>query len=163
MEHQGAEGEKRVSGVSQAGLVLTDGQAATVVDHARAEEPSEACGLLGGREGRVEVVYPLPNAERSPVRYLAEPEAQVDAMMEIESKGLEVVGIYHSHPESGAYPSPTDMAMAAYPDAVYVIVSLAEGPDPVLRGFRIQDGESQEVALVVSEEKRAPAAEGLHV
>ena len=107
-------------------LILTPEQVAEIVAHARAEYPHEACGLLGGRDGRVEKVYPLPNAEHSPVRYLADPEAQYQAMMEIEERGWEIVAIYHSHPDSPAYPSATDLEMAYYPDSICLIISLID-------------------------------------
>jgi proteasome lid subunit RPN8/RPN11 len=122
---------------------------AQMIDHARAARPEEACGLLGGRDGRVEKVYPLPNTERSPVRYLAEPQAQVDAMLEIEERGQEILGIYHSHLDAPAYPSATDVSMAAYPDAVYLIVSLIDNNSPVLGAFHIRDRQIEEVDIAV--------------
>ena len=117
------------------------------VAHARAEYPHEACGLLGGQEGRVDEVYPLPNTERSAVRYLADPEAQLQAMLEIEERGWEIVAIYHSHPDSPAYPSATDLEMAFYPQALSLIVSLADREHPKLRAFRIEEGEVEEVEV----------------
>ncbi len=134
---------------SRRGLALTVQQVAQIVEHARAARPAEACGLLGGRDGRVETVYPLPNTEESVVRYLAEPQAQMDAMLEIEERGNELVGIYHSHLHAPAYPSPTDVAMAAYPDAVYLIISLMDGNPPTLGAFRIRDGEIEEVDVAI--------------
>jgi proteasome lid subunit RPN8/RPN11 len=138
-----------VTRATQPRLILTPWQAAQIIDQARAARPEEACGLLAGRDGRVDRVYPLPNAERSPVRYLAEPQAQVDAMLEIEERGHEIVGIYHSHLDAPAYPSPTDVALAAYPDAVYLIVSLADVDSPVLGAFRIQDSTVEEVDIAI--------------
>ncbi|MEA3375922.1 MAG: M67 family metallopeptidase [Chloroflexota bacterium] len=139
---------------SRRGLALTVQQAAQIVEHARAARPAEACGLLGGRDGRVETVYPLPNTEQSPVRYLAEPQAQVDAMLKIEERGNELVGIYHSHVNAPAHPSPRDVSMAAYPDAVHLIVSLTDGRPPVLGGSRIREGEIEEVDVVVERPER---------
>ena len=88
------------------------------------------------------------------MRYLADPQAQVDAMLEIEERGDEIVGIYHSHLDAPAYPSPTDVAMAAYPDAVHLIVSLTQGDSPVLGAFRIRDEEIEEVDIVVKSAER---------
>jgi proteasome lid subunit RPN8/RPN11 len=130
-------------------LILTAWQAARIIDRARAARPKEACGLLGGRDGCVTRIYPLPNTEQSPVRYLAEPQAQLDAMLEIEERGDEIVGIYHSHLNAPAYPSPTDVAMAAYPDAVHLIVSLADAGSPVLGAFHIQNGNIAEADIVI--------------
>ena len=142
----------------EAELILSPWQVMQIIEHARVARPYEACGILGGRDARVEQVYPLPNAEASgyPVtnRYLAEPQAQLDAMLTIEERGWHVVGIYHSHPDAPAYPSPIDVAMAAYPSAVYIIVSLADDEDPVLGGFRIRDGEVEEVAIVIEDRQR---------
>jgi proteasome lid subunit RPN8/RPN11 len=70
-------------------------------------------------------------------------------MLAIEARGWEIVGIYHSHLNAPAYPSPTDVAMAAYPDAVYLIVSLSDGKPPVLGAFHIRDGEIEEVDMVI--------------
>ncbi len=138
-----------MTGGSRSGLTLTWRQATEIITHAAGADPNEACGLLGGREGSVERVYPLPNTEQSPVRYLAEPQAQVDAMLAMERHGRELIGIYHSHINAPAYPSPRDVAMAAYPDAVHLIVSLVDGNPPALGAFRISDGEIEEVPLEI--------------
>jgi proteasome lid subunit RPN8/RPN11 len=132
-------------------LILTQEQAAQVEAHARSEYPREACGLLGGRNGRVESVYPLPNTERSATRYLADPVAQLRAMLEIEDSGKEIVAIYHSHPSSPPTPSDTDLEMAYYPEALYLIISLTDQRRPALRAFSIQEGEIQEMEVSVSD------------
>ena len=75
------------------------------------------------------------NAEASPLRYNLDPQDQFRIMTEMEERGEELAAIYHSHTASPAYPSQTDINLAAYPDALYLIVSLAEGEEP-LRGFR---------------------------
>ncbi|MFO8061286.1 MAG: M67 family metallopeptidase [Bacillota bacterium] len=135
-------------------LALAPQHIGQMIDHAQAARPYEACGLLGGREGRVTRVYALPNTEESSVRYLAEPQAQVNAMLEIEEQGDQLIGIYHSHIDAPPYPSPRDVAMAHYPEAVYVIVSLTEGEPPALGGYRISGGEIQEVALAIGRPER---------
>jgi proteasome lid subunit RPN8/RPN11 len=124
-------------------LRIDDDQYEALVAHARAEYPNEACALLGGRDGRdgsVERVYALPNAEASPTFYVVEPKAQLKAMTEMDDLGLDLVGIFHSHVATEAYPSRTDVELAAYPDAVYLILSLADRDAPVLRAFWIRDG-----------------------
>src|SRR6266540_3823537 len=123
----------------------------TLVAHARAEYPNEACALLSGKDGTVEKVYALPNAEASPTFYVVEPRAQLAAMTEIDDLGLDLIGIFHSHTFTEAYPSRTDVELAAYPDATYLILSLADQDAPVLRGFRIRDREVHEVPLRVGE------------
>lgn len=118
-----------------------------IIEQARADHPNETCGLIGGRDGEATHIYPTTNAERSPVLYRIEPAEQFRVFREIDDLDLELVGIYHSHTRSPAYPSATDVAQAYYPDAVYLIVSLADADAPVLRGFNIVDGKVIEVDL----------------
>lgn len=118
-----------------------------VVSQARAEYPNEACGLLAGTDGEATKLYPMTNAERSPVIYRMEPKEQLRVFNEIEDEGLKLLAIYHSHTRSAAYPSDTDVRLAYYPEAVYLILSLQDPDEPVLRGFRIDDGRITEVGL----------------
>lgn len=129
-------------------LCLTPDQVAEMIEHAQAEAPLEACGLLAGPPGRVERVYRTTNAARSPIAYRLDPQEQYDLFMDIEERGWEMVGIYHSHPGLSAYPSLTDVEQAFYPEAVYVVVSLA-GTEPVVRAFRIVDGVITEEELCI--------------
>jgi proteasome lid subunit RPN8/RPN11 len=117
-----------------------------IVDQARSEHPNEACGLLAGNDGAATRIFEMTNAERSPVIYRIDPKEQLRVFNEIDEHGLQLVGIYHSHTRSPAYPSDTDVRQAYYPEAVYLIVSLAD-TDPVLRGYRISDGKVSEVEL----------------
>lgn len=117
--------------------------------------PNEACGFLGGRDGRVERIYPLTNAAASPVFYKPDDRQMLAALNDIDDRSLEVSSIFHSHVATRAYPSPTDIREAHYPDAVFVIVSF-ENPEPDAKGFLIhkQDwrdpsGDVVEVELVV--------------
>ena len=116
--------------------------------HAREEAPNECCGLIGGDASAAKTVYRARNAEASPLRYNLDPQDQFRIMTEMDEKGEELSAIYHSHTASPAYPSQTDINLAAYPDALYLIVSLAEG-EKDLRGFSITDGEVTEVDLAV--------------
>lgn len=122
-----------------------------IVTQSREEYPNEACGLLAGANGEVSALFRMTNAERSPVIYRMEPKEQLRVFNEIEEQGLELVGIYHSHTRSPAYPSATDVNLAYYPEAVYLICSLADADRPDLRGFRIIDGRVSEVELEVAE------------
>jgi [CysO sulfur-carrier protein]-S-L-cysteine hydrolase len=117
-----------------------------LLEHARQEAPNECCGLIGGEDGVAKTVYRGRNAEASPLRYNLDPQDQFRIMTEMEERGEELAAIYHSHTASPAYPSQTDINLAAYPDALYLIVSLAGG-EKDLRGFRIVDGEVTEVGL----------------
>ena len=115
--------------------------------HALAHLPKEACGLLAGPDGRVEVFYPMRNADDSVYTYRLDPAEQLRVFNEIEEKGWDLVGIFHSHTHTDAYPSETDRRQAFYPEAHYVLVSLADRERPVLRAFRIQDGTVEEREL----------------
>ena len=123
-----------------------------MMEHAQQEYPNECCGLLAGRGGRVERLYRGVNVDRSPYTYRLDPLEQLRIFKEIDADGLELLGIYHSHTQSPAYPSRTDVAKAFYPDAVYVIVSVDNGAShegsPVVRAFRIKDGAITEEELV---------------
>lgn len=119
-----------------------------MVAHARASYPNEACGLLASQDGRVVSFYPIRNADNSPVSYRMNPQEQLRAMREIDDAGLELGAIYHSHTRTRAYPSRTDVGLAFYPDALYIIVSLADR-EPDARAYRIVAGEISEVPLQV--------------
>ncbi|HVL81551.1 MAG TPA: M67 family metallopeptidase [Actinomycetota bacterium] len=110
-----------------------------MIAQCRAEMPNEACGLLAGRDGEVTRLFQMTNAERSPVLYRMDPKEQLQVFREMEEEGLELVGIYHSHTRSPAYPSKTDEDWAYYPEAAYVIVSFADPAAPVVRAWRIVD------------------------
>ena len=131
-------------------LTLTHTQLRQMFDHTEAEAPNEACGLLAGDAQHVTRVLPAKNVAKDPrVEYLMDPQDQILHFQAMEEQGLELLGIYHSHPVSPAYPSPTDLSMALYPEAVYAIVSLMEFNHPVLRTFCIVDGQIAEVPFQV--------------
>jgi [CysO sulfur-carrier protein]-S-L-cysteine hydrolase len=120
-----------------------------MLEHAREEAPNECCGILGGSDGEAKTLYRATNAEHSPLRYTLDPNDLFRiTFREIPANDEEMLAIYHSHTASPAYPSQTDINLATYPDAVYLILSLAEGEEP-LRGFRIDDGKVNEVDLSV--------------
>jgi proteasome lid subunit RPN8/RPN11 len=127
----------------------------TLVAHARAEYPNEACALLAGPQpgGPVSKTFALPNAEASPTFYVVEPRAQLRAMNEMDERGWDLVGIFHSHTFTEAYPSRTDVELAAYPDATYLILSLADLDAPVLRAFHIRDRQVSELPVRVSDDE----------
>jgi proteasome lid subunit RPN8/RPN11 len=119
-----------------------------IVAHARAESPKEACGLVAGRGGRPTRVIRCTNAHPTPVtRYSIDPREQLRAFRDMEAKGEELLAIYHSHPITQPYPSPTDRAEAHYPDAFYILVSLRDAL-PEVRAYRVREGWVREVALV---------------
>jgi proteasome lid subunit RPN8/RPN11 len=107
--------------------------------------PLEACGLLAGKNDRVESTIGIYNAERSPVRFRMEPSAQWRAFQRIEAAGLDLVGIYHSHPNGPDHPSPTDIAEALYP--VAQIIWFRVDDRWRARGFQIEGGKVAEITL----------------
>ena len=111
-----------------------------MVEHGLAVFPNEACGLLAGKEGRPVKFFPMTNQDASPVSYRLDPKEQLHAFDEIEDEGWELLAIYHTHTHSEAYPSETDRRQAFYPEAAYLVLSLSDRANPVLRGFRIEDG-----------------------
>jgi proteasome lid subunit RPN8/RPN11 len=122
-----------------------------IIRHAREEMPNECCGIIATSEGASIKVFRATNSEASPVRYSLDPREQYEITMEIERQGWELGAIYHSHTRSPAYPSQTDVNLAFYPDALYLIVSLAKADAPDLRAFRIVDEEISEAALAVEQ------------
>ena len=118
-----------------------------IVAHAREEAPNECCGIVASTDGAAVKVFRATNAEASPVRYSLDPREQYEITKEIETRGWELGAIYHSHTRSPAYPSQTDVNLAFYPDALYVIVSLAGENAPDLRAFKIAGEQIEEVTL----------------
>lgn len=113
--------------------------------------PEEACGLLAGRGDEVSRVLPVSNVLRSPFRFRMEPRAQLEAMQAIEGEGLEMLGIYHSHPRGPAGPSPIDLAEAAYPEALHLIWWPGKGGWEV-RAYEFQGEDVHPVDLLVERE-----------
>jgi proteasome lid subunit RPN8/RPN11 len=111
--------------------------------------PNEACGLLAGKEGRPVKFFPMTNRDASPVTYRLDPKEQLRVFDEIDEEGWDLLAIFHTHTHSEAAPSETDRAQAFYPEAVYLVMSLSDRANPVLRGFRILDGEVTEEELVI--------------
>ncbi len=110
---------------------------------------TSAAAWSGGATASAVTVYRAANAEASPLRYSIAPDEQFRVMREIEDAGEELAAIYHSHTKSAAYPSQTDVNLAGWPDAVYVIVSLEDPESPDVRGFWIRDGEISDAELLV--------------
>lgn len=120
-----------------------------MIAHCKSEYPHEACGIFSGGAGVAERIYELPNVERSPVSYLVDPEAQFRAMKEMRVNGETMISVYHSHPESPAFPSHKDIQLAFYSDAVYIIVGLSDDSRPDARAYTIVDGEVREAEIEI--------------
>ncbi len=122
-----------------------------MVAHAREDLPNECCGMIGGRDGVATEVVRVENSAASPLRYEMDPQGQYNALKAIEDGGRELLGIYHSHTKSAAYPSQTDVNQAvAWPEQVYVIVSLADSEAPDVKAYLLKDLEIADVALDVA-------------
>jgi proteasome lid subunit RPN8/RPN11 len=119
-----------------------------MIAQARAGLPEETCGLIAGRDGHAVRLHPIENRRHSPVAYEMDPLQQIQAIVAIESDGLDLLAIYHSHPDGPAHPSPTDLAQAYYPEQAQLIISLADSERATLRGFMIADGLITEIAVI---------------
>ena len=115
-----------------------------IIHHAKIEYPNEACGILAGTDNAVLKVYQMTNVNNSPDSYFMIPKEQLRVMKDIRQLNYEFIGIYHSHPNTEAYPSKRDVDMAYYPEAVYVIISLKDRDKPDVKAFRIIDGNIKE-------------------
>src|SRR6266542_1888427 len=130
-------------------VIVKDSQLREIFDHCLADRPNEACGLLAGRGERVEKIYLARNKEQSPVRYEVDPKDLIRIFHDIDDSDLELVAIFHSHVFTQPYPSQTDVRLAYYPDAAYLLVSLANEREPVIKAYSIADGKIDEIELVV--------------
>jgi proteasome lid subunit RPN8/RPN11 len=129
---------------------------AEIVAHARADAPNECCGMIAARDGAAVAVHRARNAAASPLRYEMDGMEQYRIQTAIEDAGLELGAIYHSHTRSAPEPSQTDINLAFYPEALYVIVGVAED-EPDIRAWRIVDGAVSEAALEVEDGTRVDA------
>jgi proteasome lid subunit RPN8/RPN11 len=131
-------------------LRLTDATYTDMVAHALDDLPNEACGLVAAAPAtdKIERVYRCRNAAASSRLYEVDPLDHLKADRDAEGRGLEIVGVYHSHTHTEAYPSPTDVNQAPDPTWHYVLVSLKD-PEPVVRSYRIVDSIISEEPVVL--------------
>jgi proteasome lid subunit RPN8/RPN11 len=116
--------------------------------HAEAEAPLEACGYLGGNDQAITMHLPMTNIDASQIHYSFDPAEQFQAMKGMRSQGLELLGVYHSHPESPARPSKEDIRLAYDPDLSYFIVSLQDNPGGI-NAFKIKDDQVIKEELII--------------
>ena len=128
-----------------------------VIAHAREDAPNECCGMIASSDGEAVAVHRARNAAASPFRYEIDGMEQYRIQTAIEDAGLELGAIYHSHTRSAPEPSQTDINLAFYPEALYVIVGL-KGPEPDVRAWRIVDGTVSAATLEIEEDGPPPAA-----
>jgi proteasome lid subunit RPN8/RPN11 len=132
----------------KANLIFTGGQLEVVLNHVQACLPEEGCGLIAGRGRVIQRVFPIRNQARSTTEFVMDPEQQVETLLYLEDQGLELLAIFHSHPAGPSLPSPRDLADAAYPGVVHIILSPGE-IGWITRGFLIIDGDFQEIEITV--------------
>ncbi|MGH9967488.1 MAG: Mov34/MPN/PAD-1 family protein [Pyrinomonadaceae bacterium] len=136
-------------------ITLATSQVNQIVAHARKVDPDECCGLIGGENGRAKTIYPLRNvALNCEVAYEAAPEELFKAQREMRQRGEQLLAIYHSHPRAAEpAPSETDVRLAYYPSAVYLIIGLG-GDKPALNAFKISEQQQcwEQVEYAVADE-----------
>lgn len=111
-----------------------------IIAHAKEGFPLEVCGILGGRDGIVSEIYRMTNTDQSNEHFMMDPKEQFAVIKDLRAKGLEMLGIYHSHPETPARPSEEDIRLALTPAVSYLIASLANQAAPDLRSYKISGG-----------------------
>lgn len=119
---------------------------------ARKAAPLEACGLCGGKDGRVTRFYELANADASGEHYSMLPAEQFAAVKDMRARGIGMLALWHSHPATPARMSEEDLRLAYTPEAVYLITSLAASQTPDTRGFTVHEGRAEPVGITIVEE-----------
>ena len=142
-------------------LRISERQLEEMIAHVRAAAPNEGCGMVGGKDGAALAVFPARNAAASPIRFTIHPADLLRIVRAVEyEREWQIVGIFHSHVASPAYPSATDVAEAEfdlgngelaerYPGAVHIVISLANPDEPDVRGYTIRQGEIAAAPLYV--------------
>ena len=133
-------------------LTITRALVEQITEHARADHPDEACGVIAGPEGSDSPVrfIPMQNAERSPTFYRFDSLEQLKVWREMDDRDEEPIVVYHSHTATQAYPSRTDISYASEPGAHYVLVSTRDENADEFRSFKIIDGVVSEEPVTVT-------------
>jgi proteasome lid subunit RPN8/RPN11 len=121
-----------------------------IVEQGLREFPNECCGVIASADGIPVKVFAMTNVDASPVTYRLDGLEQLHVFDEIDDHGWNLWAIYHSHTHSEAHPSETDVRLAFYPDAKYLLLGLADRDQPVMRAFSIVDGVVTEQELTVT-------------
>lgn len=123
-----------------------------IVTHAKNEASIEVCGILAGKNSKVEKLYKMRNIDNSADHFMMDPEDQFKVVKDIRHMGLQMLAIYHSHPYTPARPSAEDIRLALTPGVVYVIISFVNDSKPNIRGFIIEDRNVSEVPIKIGGE-----------
>jgi len=116
--------------------------------HAQEGFPLEVCGILGGTGDTVSACYRMTNTDASNEHFMMDPKEQFSVVKDLRAKGISMLAIYHSHPETPARPSEEDIRLALTPDVSYVIISLA-GAEPDIKSYKISAGSVQAESVEV--------------
>jgi [CysO sulfur-carrier protein]-S-L-cysteine hydrolase len=121
-----------------------------MIAHSQEGFPLEVCGILGGVGGEVSAIYRMTNTDASNEHFMMDPKEQFAVVKDLRAKGLAMLAIYHSHPESPARPSEEDIRLALTPGVSYLIISLADQKAPVVKSFTIEGGKvaPEEIELI---------------
>lgn len=131
-------------------LLITKNIHDDLVAHAKEGFPLEVCGILGGTGESVSAIYRMTNTDASNEHFMMDPKEQFTVVKDLRSKGLSMLAVYHSHPETPARPSEEDIRLALTPGVSHVIISLADALQPVVKSYKIDQGEvSLEVLEIV--------------
>ncbi len=122
-----------------------------ILDHAQRSLPAECVGILSGQGKTVLGWHPLTNQWSDGRRFLADSTELIALLRQLRETGRELVAIYHSHPQSAASPSLTDVQQAHYPDALYLIVSLQTNGRLEMNGYLIRDGQTEVQELMITD------------
>jgi proteasome lid subunit RPN8/RPN11 len=114
-----------------------------MISHAKEGFPLEVCGILGGTGETVSTMYRMTNTDASNEHFMMDPKEQFAVVKELRAKGLAMLAIYHSHPETPARPSEEDIKLALTPDVSYLIISLVDADFPVINSYKISSGSVQ--------------------
>jgi proteasome lid subunit RPN8/RPN11 len=130
-------------------LLITERDYLLMLAYLEETYPLEGCGLMAGEADSVRRLYPVDNQLASSSAYEMDPKQQLEAMLNLEEQGWELLAIYHSHPHGPATPSATDVAKAYYPESLHVIVSFFDRQQPSVRAFSIQENGFIEVGIEI--------------
>ena len=121
-----------------------------LIQHAKEGFPLEVCGILGGSDDTVSATYRMTNTDASNEHFMMDPKEQFSVVKDLRAKGLAMLAIYHSHPETPARPSEEDIKLALTPDVSYIIISLADSDKADMKSFKISNGNVIAEEIVVS-------------
>lgn len=118
-----------------------------MIAHAKEGFPLEVCGILGGSGESISTIYRMTNTDASNEHFMMDPKEQFAVIKDLRAKGLAMLAIYHSHPETPARPSEEDIRLALTPDVSYVIISLADAAAPDIKSYKINSGNVQKETI----------------